>query len=616
MVRIMSDRRFQWGTAYFLTDVKEGVFVDEPAVCVGKKDSDMGHPTICAVCGEPLGAKGYTTFCFKGPKYNIDMMIGNGCIKERIKEKEIDICNKSPYDTLKTIVTDFPQTGRWYGTFLHHNIAKPYVKNKKNAEKWDESTLNLPGVKYIMDVIDNLRDNGWNLDAEMRLDCGNVDLLATRPEGTIVFDWKSDLCFDNHETYIEQVEKYMSELNNNGWNNISGYILWIREEKEEYVRFSGNNTHAVKNNRSGNSSPSIRCTLKIEMNGGDGIKKKTISSESYHRVYGDEVSFYIPSYNLSRHGYDFSYFEATPYREGEHEQFFDENTTSQGFRVNFLCSNKRRTFTLTAFWKKIRPYGCTIILKRKDDNKRLPLNFINVMSSIDEENKDYIDLEISKINDEFKGSIIKHISLIDEDTGTTRIDWDSDKIHEGMHIIIPDIDGKDRFMLLIETIRIEKKNNNSIRPKELLNDANIHAQIPSACNDISPYSIESDKFTPYTMYHEDLAKYEFTPGYTYRSGSKLYKIYERKESRKENTHGAVKVAEVDFNGKAISNQEWRCVYTTLYGKEFIYSISNRNWKIYTKDVLIKTSLENTNLLKTKNEDMPYNDTLFDMFGSI
>ena len=42
-------RRFPWGRPYLLTDVKDGVFVDEPAVFIGKKDSDMERPTVCAV---------------------------------------------------------------------------------------------------------------------------------------------------------------------------------------------------------------------------------------------------------------------------------------------------------------------------------------------------------------------------------------------------------------------------------------------------------------------------------------------------------------------------------------------------------------------------------------
>jgi hypothetical protein len=47
----------------------------------------------------------------------------------------------------------------------------------------------------------------------------------------------------------------------------------------------------------------------------------------------------------------------------------------------------------------------------------------------------------------------------------------------------------------------------------------------------------------------------------------------------------VDVAEVDCNGNKISNLEWRHIYTTRGGKEFIYGISNHEWKVYTGNVL-------------------------------
>lgn len=44
------NRLFEFGRPYLLTDLKEGVFFNEPAICVGKKDSDMERPSLCAVC--------------------------------------------------------------------------------------------------------------------------------------------------------------------------------------------------------------------------------------------------------------------------------------------------------------------------------------------------------------------------------------------------------------------------------------------------------------------------------------------------------------------------------------------------------------------------------------
>ena len=269
----MPRRRFDWGIPYLLTDRKEGVFRDELAVCVYKHDADREHPNMCAVCGETLGAKDYYTFCLKIPGGGTrDMMIGTGCIRDRIRAREADIeTGYSPKETLELATTEFPQSGSWYGTFLHHCIAKPYVRNKANAEKWDETILKLPGVRYIMDTIDELRDGGWELDAELVLNCGNIDLLATHPEkGTIVFDWKSDLSFDNHEAYVKQINRYMAELYIAGVQKISGYILWVRDRKKERVPFVDipEVVGEIKP-RSYVPSQRIKCTLTVEMDGGD-----------------------------------------------------------------------------------------------------------------------------------------------------------------------------------------------------------------------------------------------------------------------------------------------------------------------------------------------------------
>lgn len=594
-----NSRRFQWGAAYILTDIKDQVLIDEPAVYVGRKDSNMERPAMCAVCGEPLGATGYTTFCFMGPKRKIDMMIGNGCIRDRIKERKIEISGKSPYETLDVIASDLPQTGRWYGTFLHHHIAKPYVKNKKNAEKWNESILNLPGVRYIINIIDELRNDGWNLDAEKRLNCGNVDLLATHVEkGTCVFDWKSDLFFDNHDAYIRQVKDYMFELHKSGYNNICGYILWVRDEKKEHIAYSDNDVCTEKNvNHLKGSSQSIKCTLKIDMNGGHGIEEKTISGMSQHRIYGDEASFYIHSCNLSKYGYDLNYLEASPYRDGGREQFFDYNDASKGFWINFICSKERRLFTLTAFWKKIRPYNCRIDICRERNGRISTIDSIYAVSEIDDEDRDCINIGISKIKDILKNAMVKHISLIDEDDRTTKIEWDSDTLRDETHIHIPDINGKDHFLLLIETAEIQKNNNISLRQRKLPTDIKmqISPETALACNGYfeSLNNIQAPKYA-----EEDYAKYRFTPGRIYRSNTRFYGVYERYACSKNNTYGVVKVAEVNYKGERVSDFVNRYIYATSQGKEFIYGISNCKWKIYTKDVLTGTIPEEFDCCET------------------
>ena len=276
-------RRFKWGESYLLTDMEGDVFDNEPAIYVGKKDSDMERPTICAVCGQPLGSEGYHTFFLMGPNgRGRDMMFGNGCIKDRIQEKHIGIQGENPRDTLEKVTGIFPECGRWYGTFLHHSIAKPYVRDKEVMKKWNESILKLPGVRFILKTIDDLRDEGWELDAERTLECGNVDLLATHPEkGTLVFDWKSDISFLNKDAYIEQIRRYMSELSRAGMQKISGHILWIRNGEREYVSFNGISEPSNETSiRSHTHLQPIKCTLNIDMDGGEGIRKKSICVNS------------------------------------------------------------------------------------------------------------------------------------------------------------------------------------------------------------------------------------------------------------------------------------------------------------------------------------------------
>lgn len=501
-------RRFEWGIPYLLTDLKEEVFLNEPAICVGKKDSDMDRPTLCAVCGQPLGAKGYTTFFLKGPNgRGMDMMIGNGCLRDRIREKKVGDKNGSFMDVWNRTLAKFPNNGRWYGTFLHHSIAKPYVRDRKVAEKWDESILRLPGVRYIMNIIDSLRDSGWNLDAEMKLESGNVDLLATHPEiGTLVYDWKTDLCFDNHKQYIDQVSRYMSELSKSGFQKISGYLLWVREERRERVPFRDESDIADVPVRNYVPTPHIKCTLKIDLNGGYGIEEKTITEYSHHRIYGDEVTFFIPRCELWNGNKELWFLEASPYREGdEHHQAFNRYDAKEGFHVSFICSKKRRKFELTATWKPRE--------KNMNDTE-------SAVPAIPKENE------------------------------------------------VP------RFIANPNPTNEVKEISTEPKPSWLLGD-------------------DSEK---------DTAELCFTPGRIYQSGGKFYGIYKRVEPEKEHTAGKVDVAEVDCHGKKISNLEWRHVYMTQTGKEYIYGLSDRGWKIYTKYVLQDLVPEGMDIFGKPDED--------------
>lgn len=532
----MPKRRFDWGRPYLLTDLKEGVFRNELGVCVYKHDADKEHPNMCAVCGETLGSKDYYTFCLKIPGGGTkDMMIGTGCIRDRIRGEEADVeIGYSPKETLDLATTEFPQSGRWYGTFLHHCIAKPYVRNKENAENWDETILKLPGVRYIMDTIDELRDSGWKLDAEMVLDCGNVDLLATHPEkGTIVFDWKSDLSFDNHEAYIKQINRYMAELYTAGWQKISGYILWVRDRKREYVPFKDVSeiTGEIKP-RQYVPSQRIKCTLTVDMDGGEKICSKTITEYSHHRTYGDEVFFYIPPCDPWKYGYVFDSFEASPYREEDRPQWFNASDAEEGLRLNFMCSKKRHKFTLTARWKE-RPVP-SIAARTYTP--------INTATSVKPP-------KIKKPNQEPKPE--QKPSPPQPAPGSWEAFYKSLEEHP---------------------LPVHKEEETTIEPVEII-----------CFPELTPY--------PEITRTRDPTELSFTPGRIYASGGRYYGIYKRTEAKKANTCGMVDVAEVDYSGRKVSKLEWRHIYRTPRGKEYIYSPTNHEWKIYTSNVLSGLSPE-------------------------
>lgn len=527
----MSRRRFNWGTPYLLTDLKEGVFRDELAVCVYKHDSDKERPTMCAVCGETLNASSYYTFCLKIPGGGTkDMMIGPGCISNRIRCKKADIeIGHSPKDTLDLAAAEFPQSGRWYGTFLHHCIAKPYVRNKENAEKWDESILKLPGVRYIMDTIDELRDNGWKLDAELVLDCGNVDLLATHPEmGTVVFDWKSDLSFDNHEAYVKQINRYMAELYAAGMQKISGYILWVRDRRKEFVPLEDvPDIVGEISPRSYVPSQRIKCTLTVEMDGGKKICKKTMTEYSHHRIYGDEVFFFIPPCEPWKWGYDFDSFEASPYREDEHPQWFNNSDAEEGLRLSFICTKKRHKFTLTARWKE-KPALDAI-------TAQLPLNAGTKAKSAEKE-----PTQKPKLCDTAPTQPMPN-------------PWETFyKSPEQLPLSVSSVDDNEPVQKIC---------------------------LPG------PISFSE------TNHIYDPAESSFTPGRIYASGGKFYGIYKRTGPRRANTSGIVDVAEVNSSGRKKSNLELRHIYNTPRGKEYIYSPTDRKWKIYTSNVLAALSPE-------------------------
>lgn len=603
----MPRRRFDWGQAYLLTDRKELAFENEPAICVGKHDSDMKRPTICAVCGETLGAKDYYCFHMMGPAgRGYDMMIGGGCVRDRIKAVELDVESEySPKETLNRIIADFPKSGRWYGTFLHHCIAKPYVRNKANAEKWDGSVLEMPGVRFIMGVIDNLRSEGWNLDAEMHLDCGNVDLLATHPErGTVVFDWKSDLCFANKEEYVRQINGYMAELHADGHRRISGYILWVRDGRKEYVPFT-ETEEATREivTRTYVPSPRIKCTLGIYMDGGEDIGKKKMIEYTHHRRYGNEVFFYIPPFEPHRRGYEFVSFEASPYREGEHPQWFNSGDCEEGLRLTFMCTKKRHNFYLKAEWKRIRPFRCLLWVRMKNGQ------FLQIDggSVLGEDGRDYAEFDTAEINRCLpNGTAAVRAVLVNRGEDTVETSWKSEELTDGNKIRIPCIDDETTFMIELETVRTDAERKEQITEKkpdvrsagppkdswESYYESLKENLLPVSNSERSPVEeVRTPSFdtespiAPSYVSEWDSAEHTFTPGRIYKSGSKYYGIYKRRASDRSNARAMVDVSEVDSSGRKISDLEWRHVYTTRGGKEYFYGLSDRSWKIYTRYVL-------------------------------
>lgn len=607
-------RRFKWGESYLLTDMGGDVFHKEPAIYVGKKDSDMERPTICAVCGQPLGSEGYHTFFLMGPNgRGRDMMFGNVCIKDRIQEKHIGIQGENPRDTLERVTEIFPECGRWYGTFLHHSVAKPYVRDKEVMKKWNESILKLPGVRFILKTIDDLRDEGWELDAEKILECGNVDLLATHPEkGTLVFDWKSDISFLNKDAYIEQIHRYMSELSRAGIQKISGYILWIRNGEREYVSFNGISEPSNETSiRSRTHLQPIKCTLNIDMDGGEGIRKKKIVGYSIPGTTGDVVTFYIPPCEPFKEDYEFTHFEASPYNETDRwGQSFNKNDLENGFRVSFVCSKKRHTFTLTAHWNRVAPLKCSLEVYQNNDNGSFNLY---ASSEKDENGVEFVTFRMYDVNIRLGNREVSYLTLINEDLPVgTRSEWAFDDLSDHKSINIPCSDEHCNFKAIIETkprrmiekksVKKESNQISSTRPSEQDIDYSSSQQtvfdmptsvLPLDSNYIDNVSestfLHTSDHQSYAIWEYDDAEYHFTPGRIYESGGRYYGIYKRLEHERPNTAGKVDVAEVDCDGNKISNLEWRHIYITRGGKEFIYGISDLGWKIYTKNVLLDIS---------------------------
>lgn len=485
------------------------------------------------MCGQPIGAEGYHTFYLGLPDgKGRDMMIGSGCVRDRIRAEEVDAPGEGFMDIWHSVQGKFPTSGSWYGTFLHHCIAKPYVRDSSVAKRWDESVLGLPGARYVMGLIDQLRDEGYALDAEVSLDCGQVDLLATHPEkGDVVFDWKSDVRFDNHGEYVAQVSRYLSELRDSGHGDIMGYIVWVRDGRLEPVVLSESETHGEETptERRAPSAP-VSCSLTVDLDGGEGVRGIRRTAQSRRRAYGDEVSFYFQPGRPEKTGYEFLSYEASPYRVGGALQAFDGSDADGGFSVSFICSEKRRAFRISAQWKKVRPAKCRLLVFSEYMECELsarPLEYTD--------DGGVVEFDVDEINGLLGGRVTYARIEGDLETEGAKKRRSEDELHPGMKIRLPFTDESTTFMMTVRAKRAERK---TIRkdPAPVGTEAVRLTAEPLP----EPEMRLVDWMVPASDY--DPAENMFTPGRIYKSSNRYFGIYKRRASDRNNAIAKVDVA--------------------------------------------------------------------------
>ena len=290
---------------------------------------------------------------------------------------------------------------------------------------------------------------------------------------------------------------------------------------------------------------------------------------------------------------------------------FDTTDAEGGFPVRFICSKKRHVFTLTAKWERIRPFECTLSILPEDKDPHSYF-FVRGMSKIDDEGNDYAEFEVSELSKRLREKILTHASLLNKEEYTGfKAEWDSQELSEGMVIHIPCINDHTSFPMMIRTIpdpekkKVEKPMKKPTMASgyspgfdvERVSETLAERPLSAIIEKDNPQEVQqSSTEDPLFKYLEasqsfDSAELSFTPGRIYESGGRYYGIYKRKESDRFNANGKVDVAEVDIQGNKISDLEWRYVYKTKGGKEYIYGLENREWKIYTKNVLVGLSPE-------------------------
>lgn len=359
----MESERFVKGKCYLLSDVAGDSLKNEPAMYLGTMDASSDMISVCIICGKPLIRQSYPVFRLgiKGAKY-VDAMVGHDCIVDRVESKPIETPpGVSMKNSFLDILSKYPDSGSWYGTFFHMRIAKRYVEDAKIREKWSPAIMSLPGVRFAIDKIDWLRSQGYTLYAEVATHGKRADLYGQHPDNHgIVMDWKTDSNHDKHAEYAEQVGEYIRFLSeDHGYIPVTGYVAYVFEGelvKIGTVCEKGEEKDANEGNilpsGSHRGSRKWRCDLSIDANGGKGLVCGTYAY-SEKTSWGRQVMFQLPPMSPTKKGLMFAGLQCPPFSENETEmRVIDACDVATGVTIGFAVNPDRRKFKARALWMK------------------------------------------------------------------------------------------------------------------------------------------------------------------------------------------------------------------------------------------------------------------------
>lgn len=593
---------------------------------LGRFDSTNDVPSICAMCGEPLIGERYHLFRFGiNSTEHHDMMFGHGCMKNRIIAFPLNLVSNSDENVWVQLYERFPNAGRWYGTFIHHHIAKPYSQNQSIKEKWSENLLELPGVRCIISTIDCLINEGYSLHAEMKLESGIADLVCIRDDSIVVIDWKTDIDTENLETHKKQISNYMLDLcNDNRSTPVRGYICYIREGKAEPVHITSSELLGLTphENVDVNDDGSIieigepvECKLTIDMDGGEGVRRKIRKETETIKRYGTEVTFWVRAYNPYKEGYEFQCFKCDPYRAGQCERYFYMEDLKKAIPISFITGKRRHTFRMKAVWKKVRSTYCCYLKVPITDK----INETLFSKSCIEDETDSVNFSINDILSICLNSDVECLTVVSENPSDNMIlKWTSDELKELEYITIPCSEDNNSFranVLFLKKRDIQsdstKKVNTSDKKQkgtwtEYYEKIGKNIETPKKsipCSLIDTRVVGSSVFPIGRMFPSDTADTPqelsmFPPSCVgvshdsclngfmvdkiYYSGKNRYRIINREEhSHKSGAHARVQVIKINYYGNPVSEPRWMNVYRTpVKHTEMIYDPMDKNVKVY------------------------------------